>query len=118
MLSIIREKYPELQALPNAPNDTSKAYKVDGFKGQIGFITSMTEHFCGSCNRLRITADGNLKVCLFGNKEISLKDAIRSDCSKDDLRALIESAVKRKQKKHAGKNIYHPFFIQCDSIGI
>jgi cyclic pyranopterin phosphate synthase len=50
-----------------------QAYKVPGFKGQIGFITSMSEHFCGSCNRLRITADGNLKVCLFGNAEISLR---------------------------------------------
>jgi cyclic pyranopterin phosphate synthase len=50
-----------------------QAYKVPGFKGQLGFITSMSEHFCGSCNRLRITADGNLKVCLFGNTEISLR---------------------------------------------
>lgn len=105
MLSTIQKQYPEFHALPNEPNDTSKAYKVDGFKGQVGFITSMTEHFCGSCNRLRITADGNLKVCLFGNKEISLKDAIRSNCSKDDLLAMIESAVKRKQKQHAGKEI-------------
>lgn len=104
MLSAIREKYPDFHALPNDPNDTSKAYKVDGFKGQVGFITSMTEHFCGSCNRLRITADGNLKVCLFGNKEVSLKDAIRANCSEDDLRTLIESAVKRKHKQHAGKN--------------
>lgn len=111
MLSIINEKYPDFHALPNQPNDTSKAYKVAGFKGQVGFITSMTEHFCGSCNRLRITADGNLKVCLFGNKEISLKDAIRNKCSKDDLIALIESAVKRKQKQHAGKrNIFFSSF--------
>ena len=50
-----------------------QAYRVPGFKGQVGFITSMSEHFCGSCNRLRITADGNLKVCLFGNAEISLR---------------------------------------------
>ena len=41
-----------------------QAYKVPGFTGQVGFITSMSEHFCGSCNRLRITADGNLKVSL------------------------------------------------------
>lgn len=111
MLSTIKEKYPDFCELPNKPNDTSKAYKVKNFKGQIGFITSMTEHFCGSCNRLRITADGNLKVCLFGNKEISLKDAIRSNCSKDDLLALIESAVKRKQKQHAGKKIYIVLFV-------
>ncbi|XP_073839257.1 molybdenum cofactor synthesis 1 isoform X3 [Musca autumnalis] len=101
-LKIIREKWPEFEALPNGPNDTSKAFKVPGYKGQVGFITSMTEHFCGSCNRLRLTADGNLKVCLFGNKEISLRDAIRSKCSEDDLVALISAAVNRKKKQHAG----------------
>lgn len=99
----IKEKYPDFRALPNAPNDTSKAFGVPDFKGQIGFITSMTEHFCGSCNRLRLTADGNLKVCLFGNTEISLRDAIRAKSSDDDLEALISAAVKRKKKQHAGE---------------
>lgn len=103
MLDTIKRKFPDFQALPNGPNDTSKAYHVPGFKGQVGFITSMTEHFCGTCNRLRITADGNLKVCLFGNKEISLRDAIRSGCSDDDLQALIGAAVMRKKKQHAGE---------------
>lgn len=102
MLEKIREKFPNIEALPNAPNDTSKAYKVPGHAGQVGFITSMTEHFCGSCNRLRITADGNLKVCLFGNKEVSLRDAIRNGCSEDDLIALIGASVMRKKKQHAG----------------
>lgn len=104
MVSIIKEKYPDFTALPNGPNDTSKAFHVPGFAGQIGFITSMTEHFCGTCNRLRITADGNLKVCLFGNTEVSLRDAMRnSNCSADDLTELISGAVKRKKKQHAGK---------------
>lgn len=76
---------------------------MPGFKGQIGFITSMSEHFCGSCNRLRITADGNLKVCLFGNREVSLRDALRSGCSEEDLIALIKAAVLRKKKHHAGE---------------
>lgn len=62
----------------------------------------MTEHFCGSCNRLRITADGNLKVCLFGSAEVSLRDMIRDGCSDDDLRLIIGSAVKRKKEHHAG----------------
>ncbi|EAA11683.4 AGAP006072-PA [Anopheles gambiae str. PEST] len=103
MLETIRARYPAFEALPNGPNDTSKAYRVPGYRGQMGFITSMTEHFCGSCNRLRITADGNLKVCLFGNTEVSLRDALRSPgCSEDDLRCLISAAVKRKKKQHAG----------------
>jgi len=50
-----------------------QAYKIPGYRGQVGFITSMSDHFCGGCNRLRITADGNLKVCLFGNAEVSLR---------------------------------------------
>lgn len=103
MLDTIRARYPAFEPLPNGPNDTSKAYRVPGYRGQMGFITSMTEHFCGSCNRLRITADGNLKVCLFGNTEVSLRDALRAPgCSEDDLRCLISAAVKRKKKQHAG----------------
>lgn len=103
MTDQIKEKFPDFKALPNGPNDTSKAFHVPGFKGQVGFITSMTEHFCGSCNRLRITADGNLKVCLFGNTEVSLRDAMRSGCSEDDLICTIGAAVRRKKKQHAGK---------------
>lgn len=103
MMDLIHAMWPGFEALPNGPNDTSKAYKVNGFAGQLGFITSMTEHFCGSCNRLRVTADGNLKVCLFGNAEISLRDALRANSSEGDLLALISAAVKRKKKQHAGE---------------
>ncbi|KAJ8960596.1 hypothetical protein NQ318_013886 [Aromia moschata] len=101
MVDKIKVAYPNFVALKNGPNDTSKAWKVPGYKGQVGFITSMTEHFCGSCNRLRVTADGNLKVCLFGNTEVSLRDAMRANCSEDDLRALVGTAVRRKKKQHA-----------------
>ena len=75
MLELIRLKYGDQQLVrvEDAANDTSKAYRITGYLGKIGFITSMSEHFCGSCNRLRLTADGNLKVCLFGNAETSLR---------------------------------------------
>ncbi|MCJ1310306.1 hypothetical protein MMC25_003968 [Agyrium rufum] len=79
MLGIIREKYPDLQKVVDGKNETSKTYAVPGFVGKIGFITSMTHNFCGTCNRLRITSDGNLKVCLFGNDEVSLRDLIRKE---------------------------------------
>lgn len=77
MLALIRSKYPDVQRVQDHVNDTSKTYKVPGFAGRIGFITSMTHNFCGTCNRLRITSDGNLKVCLFGNAEVSLRDIMR-----------------------------------------
>ncbi|TGJ83171.1 hypothetical protein E0Z10_g5598 [Xylaria hypoxylon] len=77
MLHLIKEKYPQLEKMIGHKNDTSKTYKIPGFAGSLGFITSMTHNFCGTCNRLRITSDGNLKVCLFGNAEVSLRDIIR-----------------------------------------
>ncbi|XP_033356135.1 molybdenum cofactor biosynthesis protein 1 isoform X1 [Bombus vosnesenskii] len=102
MKDLIRDTYPDLQRLPNEYNDTSKAYFVPGFTGQVGFITSMSDHFCNSCNRLRITADGNLKVCLFeGKGEVSLRDALRSGASNDVLKEMIGEAVWRKKKQHA-----------------
>ncbi|XP_075904795.1 molybdenum cofactor biosynthesis protein 1 isoform X3 [Nelusetta ayraudi] len=132
MLDSIRQRWPELERLQTEAADTSKVFKVPGFKGQVGFITSMSEHFCGSCNRLRITADGNLKarrragglarrspqpsteplpvsclssakqVCLFGNSEVSLRDALRSGAPEEELLQVIGAAVGRKKKQHAG----------------
>lgn len=119
MRSIIEAKYP-LQRLTDHKNDTSKTFEIPGFQGRIGFITSLTDNFCGTCNRLRVTADGNLKVCLFGNAEVSLRDMIRrpnggapidnldvlrslQSTERDrDLLNTIEAAVKRKKAKHAG----------------
>lgn len=76
-LDLLRQKFPHIHRLRDSPNETSKTYQIPGFVGRIGFITSMTENFCSSCNRLRITSDGNLKVCLFGNSEVSLRDILR-----------------------------------------
>ncbi|KFZ02320.1 hypothetical protein V500_00316 [Pseudogymnoascus sp. VKM F-4518 (FW-2643)] len=79
MLDRIKEKYPGVEKVQDHKNDTSKTYRVSGFVGKFGFITSMTHNFCGTCNRLRITSDGNLKVCLFGNDEVSLRDILREN---------------------------------------
>ncbi|KAF5713230.1 molybdenum cofactor biosynthesis 1 A [Fusarium mundagurra] len=85
MLDLIRTKYPTLQKVQDHKNDTSKTWHVPGFTGRIGFITSMTHNFCGTCNRLRITGDGNLKVCLFGNAEVSLRDILRKSNSGEPI---------------------------------
>lgn len=62
----------------------------------------MTDHFCGTCNRLRITADGSIKVCLFGNTEVSLRDLIRNNRTDEEIVKVIGMAVKKKKKQHAG----------------
>jgi len=101
MLDILKGQF-DLRRCKDEPNDTSKAYQVKGYCGKIGFITSMSEHFCGSCNRLRLTADGNLKVCLFGNAETSLRDLLRNGATDEQLLSVIGKAVGRKKEKHAG----------------
>ncbi|XP_026303887.1 molybdenum cofactor biosynthesis protein 1 isoform X2 [Piliocolobus tephrosceles] len=101
MLDTIRQQWPELEKLPEEESSTAKAFKIPGFQGQISFITSMSEHFCGTCNRLRITADGNLKVCLFGNSEVSLRDHLRAGASEQELLRIIGAAVGRKKRQHA-----------------
>ncbi len=102
MIERISARFPALERLPDGPHDTAKTYRVPGFRGRVGFITSMSDHFCAGCNRLRITADGNLKVCLFGQAEVSLRDAMRGGASDAELGDVIRAAVMRKKAAHAG----------------
>ncbi|KAI0128930.1 hypothetical protein BJ170DRAFT_701631 [Xylariales sp. AK1849] len=95
MLDLIREKYPSLEKVRDYKNDTSKTWKIPGFMGRIGFITSMTHNFCGTCNRLRITSDGNLKVCLFGNTEVSLRDILRKSNNDEPIEEAAFEAMKK-----------------------
>ncbi|CAH8840590.1 unnamed protein product [Trichobilharzia szidati] len=77
MLNIIQNSYPNLTPLCGKPSDVAKLFQIPGWLGKVGFITSMTENFCSGCSRLRLTADGNLKVCLHGNDEVSLVEILR-----------------------------------------
>ncbi|KAF2218583.1 hypothetical protein BDZ85DRAFT_270083 [Elsinoe ampelina] len=102
MVERIRARYPGLRRVGDGRNETSKTWEVEGFKGKIGFITSMTHNFCGTCNRLRITSDGNLKVCLFGNSEVSLRDMMRRDnegrpMDEEAFEAVREIEMNRRQ---------------------
>jgi cyclic pyranopterin phosphate synthase len=87
--------------------EVAKNFRVPGFKGSVSFITSMTSTFCSDCNRVRLMADGNIKVCLFGNNEVSLLDALREGATDEDLLAVVSAAVDRKKAAHAGMDILH-----------
>lgn len=98
-----------LDRISHLPGETSKNFGVTDLHGQchagtVGFITSMTSNFCGTCNRLRITADGNLKVCLFGNEEVSLRDMLRRGASEAEMETVVEAALHNKKREHAGMN--------------
>lgn len=107
MLDIIREKYPGLRKVQDHKNDTSKTYEIPGFVGRMGFITSMTHNFCGTCNRLRITSDGNLKVCLFGNAEVSLRDILRKSNNGEPIDEEALEAM-RQVEMHRGQGLTTP----------
>ena len=81
-------------------NGPAKYYRLSGASGTIGLITPMTEHFCHSCNRLRLTSNGKLRPCLLDNVEINLKEALRNQASTEELIQLIQQAVAIKKERH------------------
>ena len=102
MLERIREKIPNFEKLNDPKTSTSQNYRVAGYKGSFGFISSMSNHFCGGCNRLRITADGCFKVCLFDNREVNLKTLMDQGCSDEELIAAIRRQLNKKHFSHGG----------------
>jgi cyclic pyranopterin phosphate synthase len=78
----------------------AKRYRFKGALGEIGFINPISRHFCPACNRLRLTADGRLRACLFSDHETDIKRALRSGLSDDELRAVFRQAIANKPKRH------------------
>ncbi len=81
-------------------NGPAKYFRLPNARGTIGFITPVSEHFCFRCNRLRLTADGKLRLCLLSEKEIDLRQPLRSSASPAELQRLIEEAVASKPLGH------------------
>ena len=81
-------------------NGPARYYRLPGAKGTIGFITPMTEHFCHTCNRLRLTSDGQLRPCLLDDDEVDLKESLRNRAGTDELKQLIQQAVTIKRERH------------------
>lgn len=77
---------------------------VTGGVGKIGFISPLSRHFCGSCNRLRLTADGKLRTCLFSEKEIDIKGPLRAGASTEELTEIIKRGAETKPLRHALKD--------------
>ena len=102
MLSRIRDANPGMVKLPTPPNDVAVSWRLPEAEGSVSFIASMTQPFCAGCNRLRLTADGALKVCLFGSAEVSLRDAMREGASDAELLGLVGGALAGKHAAHAG----------------
>jgi GTP 3',8-cyclase len=95
----IHEVYP-LEPEPRAPNSTARTYRFADGRGRIGLINPVSEPFCSDCNRIRVTADGQLRTCLFSLRETDLRAVLRSDAEDDALEGVLRDAVWRKELKH------------------
>jgi cyclic pyranopterin phosphate synthase len=100
--------YP-LEAQPREPSATARVYRFADGHGKLGFINPVSEPFCGDCNRIRLTADGRLRTCLFSLNETDLRGPLRAGAADAELERIIRDAVWRKELKH---HVGEPGFIQ------
>ena len=99
-LRAIIERVHPLEELPREPHATARVFRFADGEGEIGFINPVSEPFCADCNRIRLTAEGKLRTCLFSLHETDLRELLRSGASDDELEAAIRAAVWRKELKH------------------
>jgi cyclic pyranopterin phosphate synthase len=95
----IESKY-KLRELPVEEGAVAKDFAIEGYPATVSFISSMTDSFCSTCNRLRLTADGNIKSCLFSPAEVNVRDIIRGGASDLGLESAIQAAVLLKPAEH------------------
>ena len=102
VMDIIRRAYPleEVNGKKNKVDGPARLYRIAGGRGEIGFISPVSQHVCQACNRLRLTADGHLRACLLLDEEVDLKGPLRDGCSDRELEDLIGQAIKKKPWGH------------------
>jgi GTP 3',8-cyclase len=98
--ALIEAEYGPLVELPAKASSTAKRFTFADGKGELGFVNPVSEPFCSTCDRIRVTADGQLRTCLFSTREWDLKRPLRDGSSDDELAAAIREAVSSKELKH------------------
>jgi cyclic pyranopterin phosphate synthase len=106
--AVIDAVFP-LEEEPREPSATARTFHFRDGRGRIGFINPVSEPFCADCNRIRLTADGQLRTCLFSLRETDIRGLLRGGADDDELDAAIRAAVWRKELKH---HVNDPGFVQ------
>jgi len=97
----IEERFPLVPVDAKRGSETASRYRfADGAPGEIGIIAPVTEAFCGACSRIRLTADGQIRTCLFSTVEHSLRDVVRDGASRQEIIDFIEAVVMKKEPRH------------------
>ncbi len=108
IVAMIDAVYP-LEPVGRERHGTARRYRFADGGGEMGFISPVTQPFCGDCNRIRLTAEGELRTCLFSMTETDLRDPLRAGATDAELEELIRDAVWRKELKH---HVNDPGFVQ------
>lgn len=98
ILEEIKSQYPDIQKITDGPNSTSYNYQVPDHQGTVGIIAAFSRTFCGTCNRIRITAQGTLKTCLYDDGVLNLRDLLRKGISDIELREVFFNAFQHRPK--------------------
>ncbi len=97
----INDRFPLVPVDAYRGSETSSRYRfADGAPGEIGIIAPVTEPFCGACSRIRLTADGQIRTCLFSTIEHSLRDVVRTGATRPEIIDFIETVVMKKEPRH------------------
>lgn len=111
----VLKRLKDLIPLDNEDGSPAKTYKIPGAKGTIGLINPISQHFCSTCNRLRLTADGKLKPCLHSNKEIDVRPGLGN---KEEIKKIIVDTIDIKPKAHhINDEGYKPIIRDMNDIG-
>ncbi|TRX51593.1 GTP 3',8-cyclase MoaA [Fulvivirga sp. M361] len=97
ILEHVERKYA-IKKLQDAPNSTSSNYSIDGYKGSFGIIAAYTRTFCGTCNRIRLTPQGTLRTCLYGEGKVNFRDLIRDGMTDDELGQNLKRVLNVREK--------------------
>ena len=108
--ALVEAEHGPLVELPAKASSTAKRYAFADGKGELGFVNPVSEPFCSACDRIRVTADGQLRTCLFSRREWDLKTPLRDGSSDEELAAAIRDAVAHKELKH---RINDPGFVRA-----
>src|SRR6476646_5921184 len=108
--AIIEQRYGRLEEIPAKASSTARRFRFADGEGELGFVNPVSEPFCSTCDRIRLTADGQLRTCLFSRREWDLKKPLRAGASDAELTQLLRFAVQHKELKH---RINDPGFVRA-----
>jgi len=96
ILATLTERYPEIQRIPMPPHATSQQYKIPGHQGTVGIIAGFSRTFCGTCNRIRVTASGGMQTCLYGYETLNFRDLFRAEHSNSEVQQMLKEQIGKR----------------------